>query len=176
MLRRAWIFDTVVLSNFLLSNGEFLVKGRYKGNALISGEVYTELAAGFVSYPRLQQVDNLIDDGTLQLTSLSRKELEIYRQLTGHLGRGEASSVAIAYNRKATMVTDDRAARSQCAQMKITVTGTIGILKASVMDDLISLEQADALLQKMIKKGFYSPVRGMKDIILDYALQSKNKK
>ena len=166
MHRRKWIFDTVVLSNFLLSDSLFLVEKRYNGKGVITGEVYGELTAGFASYPQLQHpsVDELIDSGVFELTSLSRKELKIYKQLIGHLGRGEASCIAIADNRNTTMVSDDRAARSRCIQMNIPVTGTIGILKASVIDGLLTTANADEILQKMVEKGFYSPIRSMADI------------
>ena len=164
MPKRKWLFDTVVLSNFLLSDSLFLIKKRYKGKGVIASEVYGELSAGFASYPQLQHVDKLIDSGVLELTSLSRKELKIYKQLIGHLGRGEASCIAIADNRNATMVSDDRAARSQCIQINIPITGTIGILKASVIDGLLTTAKADEILQKMIEKGFYSSVRSMADI------------
>jgi len=164
MHRKKWIFDTVVLSNFLLSDSLFLVEKRYNGKGIITSEVYGELSAGFASYPQLQHVDKLIDSGVLELTSLSRKELKIYKQLIDHLGRGEASCIAIADNRNTTMVSDDRAARSRCIQMNIPVTGTIGILKASVIDGLLAINKADKILQKMVVKGFYSPIRSMADI------------
>jgi predicted nucleic acid-binding protein len=48
--------------------------------------------------------------------------------------------------------------------MKIAVTGTIGILKVSVLDGQITLDQADEALLNMIKAGFYSPVRNIADI------------
>ena len=44
------------------------------------------------------------------------------------------------------------------------VTETIGILKASVIDGLLTTTKADAILQKMVEKGFYSPIRSMVDI------------
>lgn len=165
MHRRKWIFDTVVLSNFLLSDSTFLLEKRYKNKGLVSADVYSELAAGFASLPQLQLIEDLIDRDIFQFTILSKKELNIYQQLIGHLGRGESSGIAIAHTRKAVMVTDDRAARSRCAQMKIPITGTIGILKASVLDRLVVLEKADEILGNMIGKGFYSPVASIMDIM-----------
>jgi predicted nucleic acid-binding protein len=49
--------------------------------------------------------------------------------------------------------------------MKVPVTGTVGILKASVLEGNISLTQADKSLQKMIDEGFYSPIRSLADIV-----------
>ncbi len=49
--------------------------------------------------------------------------------------------------------------------MKIQITGTIGILKASVLDGHLKLAQADKILSKMTEAGFYSPLRSIVDII-----------
>jgi predicted nucleic acid-binding protein len=49
--------------------------------------------------------------------------------------------------------------------MKIPVTGTIGILKASVQDSMFTLEQANDVLDRMIASGFYSPVSSITDIL-----------
>jgi predicted nucleic acid-binding protein len=123
-----------------------LIPDRYKGYALDSiaeqesradltpytGEVYNELSAGFADCPVLKQVDMLIDDKVFRLISLSRQEHRYFQDLIGHLGKGEASCIAYANERKAIVMTDDRTARKQCSLMKIPVTGTVGILKASV--------------------------------------------
>ena len=64
-----------------------------------------------------------------------------------------------------TVVTDDRTARKRCIQMNIPFTGTLGILKASVIDGRISLTQADNIVKRMIEAGFYAPVRSISEII-----------
>ena len=84
-------------------------------------------------------------------------------QLTSQLGAGEASSIAVAKQRNAIMATDDRAARNQCKRIGIPITGTLGILKATEKDGLISIDQADKILERMIAHGFYSPLRSLRD-------------
>ena len=113
----------------------------------------------------MKQVDTLIYDKIFMLVSLSRKEHEQFLDLISHLGKGEASCIAYARRRSAIVVTDDRTARKQCSLMKIPVTGTVGILKASVLDGQIPLDQADDILQKMIKAGYYSLLRSISDIM-----------
>ncbi|VAX05546.1 hypothetical protein MNBD_GAMMA26-1607 [hydrothermal vent metagenome] len=164
MHRGKWVFDTVVLSNFLLSESLPPLEQRYKGKGLITSDVYGELATGFTSYPQLEQVDRLLDGGVFELTTLTQIELKIYRQLITHLGRGEASSIAVAVQRQGIMVSDDRAAKNQCMRMETPVTGTIGILKASVMEGALSCTDADTILRKMVEMGFYSPVMSISDI------------
>ena len=165
MPEKIWIFDTVSLSNFLLSDSMLILNKRYRRCGVITGEVYDELSAGFADYPILKQVDKLIDDKVFRLVSLSRPEHRHLQDLIGHLGKGEASCIAYAKERKAIMVTDDRTARKQCSLIKIPVTGTVGILKASVLDGQIPLDRADDILQKMIAAGFYSPIRNIADIL-----------
>ena len=164
MPEKKWVFDTVVLSNFLLSDSIFILAERYRKRGVITWQVYDEISAGIAEYPELKQVDKLIEDKTFKLVSLSRKEHPRFLQLIGHLGKGEASCVAFAKEQTAIVVTDDRSARKQCSVMKIPVTGTVGILKASALDGDISLAQADESLRKMIEAGFYSPVRSIVDI------------
>ena len=40
-----------------------------------------------------------------------------------------------------------------------------GLLKAGVIDGTININQADMVLDRMIKQGFYSPVRSISEII-----------
>lgn len=127
----------------------------YRRGGVITTEIYAKLSSGFADYPKLKQVDRLIDDKVFRLISLSRREHRHFLELIGHLGQGEASCIAYAREIKAIIVTDNRTANKRCSLMKIPVTGTVGILKASVIDGQISLNQADELLQKMIAAGFF---------------------
>lgn len=165
MPEKNWIFDTVALSNFLLSDSIFIIENRYRRRGLITREIYDEISAGMVDYPKLIQIDRLVDDEIFKLVSLSRQEHENYRELIVHLGKDEASCIAYAKERNVIVVTDDRSARKQCSQMQIPLTGTIGILKASVLDGHLKLDQADKILSKMTDAGFYSPLRSIVDII-----------
>ena len=165
MPEKKWIFDTVTLSNFFLSDSTFILEIRYPKRGLITCEIYDELSAGMVEYPKLKYIDRLVDDEIFKQVSLSRQEHEQFRELIVYLGKGEASCIAYAKDRNVIVVTDDRNARRQCSQMKIPVTGTIGILKASVLDGHLKLDQADKVLSKMTAAGFYSPLRSIADII-----------
>ena len=165
MLEKKWIFDTVALSNFCLSDSIFILEKRYRKRCIITWEVYDEISAGISDYPDLKQIDKLIGDKVLNLISLSRTEHNHFLEFIGHLGKGEASCIAVAKEQNATVVTDDRTARKQCLLLKIPFTGTIGILKAALLDGQLSLSQADDILSKMIKAGFYSPIRSISDIV-----------
>ena len=165
MPEKKWVFDTVVLSNFFLSDSILILEQRYRKRALITRQVYDELSSGMSNYPELRQIDNLFKDKAFKLVTLSPKEHQHFLQMIGFLGKGEASCIALAAEQTAIVATDDRAARKQCSLMKVNVTGTVGILKASVLEGNISMARADKCLQKMIDAGFYSPVRSIADIV-----------
>lgn len=164
MPEKKWVFDTVVLSNFLLAEALFILEKRYRKCGFITWQVYDEVSAGIVEFPKLKLIDKLIKDKTFKLVALSLSQRKDFQELIGHLGKGEASCIAFAKKQNVTVVTDDRAARKQCAFMKIPFTGTVGILKASLLDDHLSLSRADEILHKMIEAGFYSPIRSLADI------------
>jgi predicted nucleic acid-binding protein len=164
MPEKKWVFDTVALSNFLLSEANFILETRYRECGFITWQVYDEISAGIAEYPLLKLIDKLIENKNFKLVALSISQRRDFRELIGHLGKGEASCIAFAKEQKATVVTDDRSARKQCSLMKIPFTATVGILKASLLDGHLSLERADEILHKMIEAGFYSPIRSLADI------------
>ena len=165
MPEKRWVFDTVALSNFFLSEALFILEKRYRKCGFITWQVYDEVSAGIAEFPKLKLIDKLIKDKTFKLVALSLSQRKDFRELIGHLGKGEASCIAFARKQNATVVTDDRAARKQCSFMKIPFTGTVGILKASLLDGHLSLSRADEILHQMIKAGFYSPIRSLADIV-----------
>jgi len=161
---RKWVFDTVALSNSLLSESMFVLRERYRKRGFITWQVYDEVSAGISEYPKLKLIEDLIEDKTFKLVALSISQRKVLQGLIGHLGKGEASCIAFAKEQNATVVTDDRTARKQCSLMKIPFTGTVGILKASLVDGHLSLTLANEILHKMIEAGFYSPIRNLADI------------
>ena len=164
MPEKKWVFDTVALSNFFLSEAIFILEKRYCKCGFVTGQVYDEISSGISEYPQLKLIDKLIEDETFKLVTLPISQRKDFRKLIGHLGKGEASCIAFAKEQKAIVVTDDRAARKQCSLMKISFTGTVGILKASLLDGHLPLDRIDAILHKMIEAGFYSPIRSLADI------------
>ncbi|HCE45372.1 MAG TPA: hypothetical protein DET40_17675 [Lentisphaeria bacterium] len=109
-------------------------------------------------------IEELVDCGKVKLLYLHRKEHGLYKINLKSLGRGESSCISAAFHRKMVFISDDRAARAAAREMKIKITGTVGILKAAVSSGEISLGQADDWLRKMIDDGFYSPVNSISQI------------
>jgi hypothetical protein len=149
------VFDSTVLSNFLIADAVSLLIKRYSHRGIVSWEVYDELSAGFKKEPSLCSVDLLFKTKDFDLVTLSKKEHVFYVSLLDSMGKGEASCIA----------SDDKTARRICEIHKIPCTGTIGILIAACRDGLLVLDKADQILMTMIDAGFYSPVRKISDVV-----------
>ena len=157
-----WFFDSVTLSNFALAGGLQVLIGRYRGRGFVATQVVDELTRGVAAgYAPLGDGLDLVDKGLLRMVSLDRDERTTFRQLVAHLGEGEAGTIAAAHRRLGVVVSDDLATRRTCADMRIPVTGTIGILQAAVLDRKLTLSAANDLLHIMIEAGFHSPVNSL---------------
>jgi predicted nucleic acid-binding protein len=152
------VCDTVSLGNFLLADAVGLLVRRYRGRIRVTSQVLDELVAGARTRPALRAVHGLLEKRSIVQVDLGPREHQGYAALIAGLGRGEASCIALAGSRGWTVVTDDRAARSHCAQSKLAYTGTIGILRAACIDGQLLPEEADRVLARMAAAGFYSPV------------------
>ena len=95
---------------------------------------------------------------SVRVLKLSREEKGFEQTMPRLLGRGERTSLAIAFNRRAAIATDDGLARKVARNLGISITGTIGVLQRAVQREILSDSQAQQALDEMIAAGYYSPV------------------
>ncbi|AAB91131.1 DUF3368 domain-containing protein [Archaeoglobus fulgidus] len=100
-----------------------------------------------------------------EILRLEEYELDIYNSLRTNLGKGEASCLAIAKNRKIPLLTDDFDARKVANILGVPVSGTVGVLARCVEKNLISKDEGNQILKEMIAKGFYSPISDLDEIL-----------
>lgn len=154
------LFDTCVLSNFALSGSLPLLKSLYSQSAFITDLVVLENLRGIQKgHASLNAVRQAVDEGWLHEVSCSTsEEKRLFETLSLSLGAGEASCIAIAARRGYVFACDDRAARREATLCGVVLTGTIGILVKAVKVGAVDLKEANALLKKMVRSGFYAPV------------------
>lgn len=158
--------DTVVLSNFVFGGLFENLLQRYGEHLRITTQVLDEIESGIaVGYTELEIIHEAVKNNRLKTIPLDKAEYDFYSSLLANLGRGEASCISCARNRKAVIATDDRAARRVCIKHNIKITGTIGILKSAVTTGMLSIDAAEAALVRMSSAGFYSPIKRLEDII-----------
>jgi predicted nucleic acid-binding protein len=159
------IFDCSSLSNFALSDSLFILKNLYKDSAFITNLVLAEILTGIQQgHKNLREIQQALTDGWLQEIALkSAQEKSLYQTLSVSLGHGEASSMALAKYRGFVFACDDRAARRESGLLSVKLTGTLGILKKAIRNQIINLEKGNRILTEMIKAGFYSPVKSLNE-------------
>jgi predicted nucleic acid-binding protein len=80
------------------------------------------------------------------------------------LDDGEASCIAVAIERNASLFSDDLDARRYARRHGIRVSGTLGVLSLLVRGRYLAFEDADNLLRAMIAHGYRSPVSSLADL------------
>ena len=95
-----------------------------------------ELAAGRAAgYVGLEAVEEAFAGGSiLPAEPMQTAEHALFAEFLRTLGAGEASCIALARHRDGVAVIDDRTGRRRCSELRIPVTGTIGILTALCVD------------------------------------------
>jgi len=166
------ITNTTLISNFAGVDQLELLSRLWK-RLYLSEQVFAEIQAGLTQgYQFYANIEQLIvpfsKTGWLHLTGLNTTdEFRTFGQLLSHLHSGEASSLAIAYHRQWTFLSDDKAARKAGTSLNVPISGTIGVLLALVKHHHVSLTQADRILQQMIQLGYHAPVSSLNEILGD---------
>src|SRR5687767_14284685 len=80
------------------------------------------------------------------------------------LGPGEAACLATAMSHGFLLLSDDWNARVLGRSLGLEVSGSLGVLDRLVLKHILSLDEADALLAEMVRRGFRSPYRSLREI------------
>lgn len=156
------LLDNTVLTNFALVASTQWVLNLWEHSKVATTEaVWREYEAGVVT--RHLDADAWTE---LPIIGLTDSENEFADNLSGKLGAGERSCIAVAVFRGALFVSDDLDARKVAASFQAAITGTIGLLVRAVRLDLLEREPANKLLTQMISAGYRSPVSDL-DALLD---------
>ncbi len=163
------LVDNTVLSNFA-SIHRLDVLQKVMHRVFITRQIYDEIIAGILAgYDFQQQVQAEVMKKTpekwIYITDFLDVEIPLYQELLITLGKGEASSIAIAKLRNWGFLTDDRKARQLAQEQGIKLSGTLGVLKNAVIRDVLIVAEADNLLGEMIKRGYHSPYASINQLI-----------
>ena len=155
------VCNTTLLSNFALVNRVDLLTQALARPLFTTPQVVDEISAGVqAGYSHLTPLETLLlsNSSPLTLVSITPDELAVFRDVRLRLHSGEASCLAIALQRSYTLGTDDLAARKLAQARKVPVVGTIATLLLC-RHGLLSLKEANVLLERMIDSGYRSPVQ-----------------
>ena len=167
------IANTTIISNFA-AVGRLDILRDLLGRLYITTDVYAEIQDGLIEgYDFYEGIEFHVHppavDGWILLTALEGdEELHLFSHLPPTLHRGEASCLAIAARRGWAFLTDDSRARKSARELKVLISGTLGILVRAFAEKLLSLDEADILLHQMVKAGYHSPFSTVAELIEDH--------
>lgn len=153
------LLDNTVLSNFGLVGRIELLTTALGNQVATTLQVIDEFNNG-VARDRLPKIK--LD--WLEVINLEAEEEILYQELLNRVNAGEAACLAVASQRNGRILTDDRDARKLAAQLKIPVSGTLGILLRLVQIDALTPSEANEILGRMISKGYRSPVQKLQEL------------
>ncbi|HYU36084.1 MAG TPA: DUF3368 domain-containing protein [Thermoanaerobaculia bacterium] len=150
--------DTTVLNNFAQIRRTDLLKSAYPDLSAPT-PVWNELELGV-----RRGLVPACDWSWLKILDLTEREQARADEIGRELGPGEAACIAAAVSRGFLMLSDDWAARELGRSLGLEVSGSLGVLDHLVSKQTLSLEEADALLAEMVRCGFRSPYRSLREI------------
>ena len=148
------VLDTTVMSNFALIERIDLLRHFVADAVITTDAAWSELLIG-MSLGRIPK----LDWSWLEVVALDETESNLAQTWWPALGLGEATCMALAYTRGLRFVMDDRLARREARRLGIPITGTLGLLRTLVDDQVLSLDEANFILQRMISYGYHCPVQ-----------------
>lgn len=153
------LLDNTVLSNFALVDRLKLLPKALENQIAAPRQVIAEYDEG-VKRGILPETEW----DWLQVVKLESAEEALFEEHLRRLNPGEAACLAIAVHRNGFVLTDDRDARKLAAQLKVPVSGTLGVLLRLVQTDTLTLHEANSILQQMIDRGYRSPVHTLDEL------------
>ena len=162
----SFIANNTVLSNFA-GIGRLDILKRIFRILRISEEVWLEVKNGleagyFYQDETLKAIQD--KDAWIKIVMMEDRERPDFMEFSQKLGYGESSSIAIACHRDWVFLTDDKRARKLSINKGVSVVGSVGLLKSAVDSKFLELLEADKLLVKMIRSGYYSPIESISDL------------
>jgi predicted nucleic acid-binding protein len=150
--------DTTVLNNFAQIRRTDLLQAAWPDLAAPI-PVWNELELGV----RRGLVPDC-DWSWLELIDLTEREQERADEVGRALGPGESACIAVAGARGLLMLSDDWEARALGRSLGLEVSGSLGVLDRLVWKQILTLDEADALLTEMVRRGFRSPYLSLREI------------
>lgn len=155
-----FFLDTNVLSNFANVQRGDLLQALLRNDAATTPAVVNELQQG-ETMGRIP----VCDWSWLTIVSLSDEEEKVTTKFRQQVGAGEAECIAVAITRQGIFCSDDFAARRLARHDGVSVSGTVGVLVALVEEKLLPAEEAEFLLQEMVRYGYHSPVDSLMGLL-----------
>lgn len=160
------LIDADVVSHFI-SGGQILLLNKiFPNEIIILDKVYDELIK---HKPRKVEIDNLINFKIVTLVPFPNHIVEIYKEylhIKKLMFKGDGESACLAYVRHTDNIIGSsnlKDVKSYCKLHKIDLLTTMDFLCEAKKNNLLSEQDCDDFISKVIKAGSKLPVKKMSD-------------
>jgi len=115
---------------------------------IVKDEVLIE---GKPGYSKLLEAINI---GKIKVVKIEKDEY-FDLMITNGIGSGEASSIALAKKISGILFSDDKRARKTARKYGIEIKGLLGLIQELCKNNLISREDMEYYLNRLIEEGFW---------------------
>jgi len=136
--------DSSVVVDFHLTGNLALLEGLFGGRMLVSNFVTKELSDADIQVYSAEEVVLSADDEWDFFHDLRKRKQA--------LGPGELGAITVAKFRHATLLSNDKQARSAAEEEGVPVSGAIGVLECAVEIESIQPTTAVVILEAIIRE------------------------
>ncbi len=154
------VIDATVLTNFVVSDEMFLLDEFCGDQGILTREVVEGFHQGVKK--GLWKTANV--EKWEQVERESFQEEVLYQHLSRSLGVGEASSLAIAVERKHDLLSDDQLVRDIAHRCGIRVSGSLGVLIEAMGRKKITYQAGNWMLHDLLEHGFQAPINKLEEL------------
>lgn len=138
--------DPNVILDFHLTGSMIVLERALPRGILVSDFVQAELTESDAVLPQSCEVVALHYEEELCF-------FDELRRRYSRLGAAELGAIAVAHFRRAVLVSNDGLARSAAEDLRIEMSGSLGVLRSAVSLDAISSARAIQIMEEMILAG-----------------------
>ncbi len=127
----------------------------YFKHVMIPEIVYEEIVAGKEkAYPEVRVIEDLIVQKKIKVQKVNRKYVDKAKEFG--IYRGEAEAVALCWQEKCILATDDDNVRKKSLMLDVKVIGTLAIVLKLYREKIIEKEKFEGSLGELRKIGWFS--------------------
>jgi len=162
--RRVVVADAGVLINLIHVNALHLLERLARFEFVVVEHVVQEI----IRPDQAAALAHAMQQGWIRRESLDRPDgLEAFADLLRVVDRGEAASLAWAASENAAIACDDRrACREATARLGAgNILTTPGLLLVAIREDLLTVDEADAMKTTLETRRFTMPFRSFRELL-----------
>jgi predicted nucleic acid-binding protein len=151
-----WVFDATPLIYLAKVDGLSLID-QFDEPCVIPQQVYAEVVETGLEqgYPDARRIERSVENGVFDVVAVENTAVESRLRENPNLSDADIAVLACAAGRNGVAIMDEVYGRDTAATEGITTRGTAYLVLLAASQNVVSVDEARALLDAMIDEGWY---------------------